>query len=103
EAGIRDPLVTGVQTCALPIYVGVCLQAYLHRTTKDLEALLPIAPAIRLVKGAYNEPADVAFPKKRDVDENYRQLAKRLLTEAGRSEERRVGKECSARRAQAVE
>ena len=64
--------------------VGVCLQAYLRRTTKDLEALLPIAPAIRLVKGAYNEPADVAFPKKRDVDENYRQLARRLLTEAGR-------------------
>ena len=64
--------------------VGVCLQAYLHRTAKDLEALLPIAPAIRLVKGAYNEPADVAFPKKRDVDENYRQLAKRLLSEAGR-------------------
>ena len=64
--------------------VGVCLQAYLHRTMKDLEALLPISPAIRLVKGAYNEPADVAFPKKRDVDENYRQLAKRLLSEAGR-------------------
>ena len=64
--------------------VGVCLQAYLHRTAKDLEALLPIAPAIRLVKGAYNEPADVAFPRKRDVDENYRQLARRLLAEAGR-------------------
>jgi len=64
--------------------VGVCLQAYLHRTATDLEALLPIAPAIRLVKGAYNEPADVAFPRKRDVDENYRQLARRLLAEAGR-------------------
>jgi len=64
--------------------VGVCLQAYLHRTAKDLEGLLPIAPAIRLVKGAYNEPAAVAFPKKRDVDENYRQLAQRLLAEAGR-------------------
>src|SRR6266571_5283748 len=64
--------------------VGVCLQAYLHRTAKDLEALLPIATAIRLVKGAYNEPADVAFPRKRDVDENYRQLARRLLAEAGR-------------------
>jgi len=64
--------------------VGVCLQAYLRRTAKDLEALLPIAPAIRLVKGAYNEPADIAFPKKADVDENYRQLAKRLLSEAGR-------------------
>ena len=64
--------------------VGVCLQAYLHRTPKDLEKLLPLAPAIRLVKGAYNEPAAVAFPKKGDVDESYRQLANRLLAEAGR-------------------
>jgi proline dehydrogenase len=64
--------------------VGVCLQAYLHRTAKDLEKLLPLAPAIRLVKGAYNEPADVAFSKKSDVDQNYRQLADRLLAEAGR-------------------
>jgi len=64
--------------------VGVCLQAYLRRTPKDLDALLSLAPAIRLVKGAYNEPPDVAFPRKQDVDEAYRQLAKRLLTEAGR-------------------
>src|SRR5207237_952021 len=64
--------------------VGVCLQAYLRRTPKDLESLLSLAPAIRLVKGAYNEPADVAFPKKRDVDEAYRQLAERLLGEAAR-------------------
>ena len=64
--------------------VGVCLQAYLRRTPKDLERLLPLAPAIRLVKGAYNEPADVAFSKKSDVDESYRQLARRLLAEAGR-------------------
>jgi len=64
--------------------VGVCLQAYLRRTAKDLEGLLSLAPAIRLVKGAYNEPAEIAFPKKSDVDENYRQLANRLLTEAGR-------------------
>ncbi len=64
--------------------VGVCLQAYLHRTPKDLERLLPLAPAIRLVKGAYNEPADIAFAKKSDVDERYRQLADRLLAEAGR-------------------
>jgi proline dehydrogenase len=46
--------------------------------------LLAISPAIRLVKGAYNEPADVAFPKKADVDEAYRQLADRLLGEAAR-------------------
>lgn len=64
--------------------VGVCLQAYLHRTPKDLESLLSISPAIRLVKGAYNEPADVAFPKKADVDDAYRQLADRLLGEAAR-------------------
>jgi len=64
--------------------VGVCLQAYLHRTAKDLDGLLAVAPAIRLVKGAYNETPEVAFPKKRDVDENYRQLAQRLLGEAAR-------------------
>jgi proline dehydrogenase len=64
--------------------VGVCLQAYLRRTAKDLEGLLSLAPAIRLVKGAYNESAEIAFPKKGDVDENYRQLANRLLAEAGR-------------------
>jgi len=64
--------------------VGVCLQAYLRRTAKDVEGLLAVAPAIRLVKGAYNEPPDAAFPKKRDVDENYRQLAQRLLGEAAR-------------------
>ena len=64
--------------------VGVCLQAYLHRTPKDLESLLSISPAIRLVKGAYNEPADVALPKKSDVDQAYLQLAERLLAEAGR-------------------
>src|SRR5256714_8996400 len=64
--------------------VGVCLQAYLKRTPADLESLLALSPAIRLVKGAYNEPADVAFPKKRDVDDAYFQLAQRLLAEAAR-------------------
>jgi proline dehydrogenase len=64
--------------------VGVCLQAYLRRTAADLEGLFALSPAIRLVKGAYNEPADVAFPKKRDVDANYFKLAVRLLTEAAR-------------------
>lgn len=64
--------------------VGLCLQAYLRRTPADLESLLALSPAIRLVKGAYNEPAAVAFPKKRDVDGAYFQLAQRLLTETGR-------------------
>ncbi len=58
---------------------GVCLQAYLYRTAGDLESLLPLRPGIRLVKGAYKEPADRAFPKKRDVDENYSRLAEQLL------------------------
>jgi len=62
--------------------VGVCLQAYLRRTPADLEGLLPLAPAIRVVKGAYNEPPDVAFPKKRDVDAAYAVLASRLLERA---------------------
>jgi len=58
---------------------GVCLQAYLHRTKGDLTKLLPLRPSIRLVKGAYKEPAEIAFPKKRDVDENYFALAKQLM------------------------
>jgi proline dehydrogenase len=63
--------------------VGVCLQAYLRRTPADLEALLPLRPALRLVKGAYQEPADRAFPSKGDVDEAYFSLARRALGESG--------------------
>jgi proline dehydrogenase len=58
---------------------GICLQAYLHRTERDLEELLPLRPSIRLVKGAYKEPATVAFPKKADVDKNYYALAQQML------------------------
>ena len=66
--------------------VGLCLQAYLHRTESDYEALLPLQPNLRLVKGAYLEPADVAIPRKADVDEAYRRLAIRMLRDrkAGR-------------------
>ena len=63
---------------------GVCLQSYLFRTAQDLAALLPLNPSIRLVKGAYAEPAEVAFPRKRDVDRNYLELARVLLDEASR-------------------
>jgi len=59
--------------------VGLCLQAYLYRTEGDLKGLLPLRPAIRLVKGAYREAADVAFPRKRDVDEQYARLGVILL------------------------
>ncbi len=58
---------------------GLCLQSYLRRTKKDVEDLLPISPSIRLVKGAYNEPKEIAFPEKRDVDTNYFELSKMLL------------------------
>ncbi len=59
--------------------VGLCLQSYLYRTSDDLESLLPLKPAIRVVKGAYAEPSNVAFPKKRDVDESFFVIACRLL------------------------
>jgi len=59
--------------------VGVCVQAYLYRTERDLESLIPLGAAVRLVKGAYNEPSEIAFPKKADVDESYYRLATMLL------------------------
>ena len=59
--------------------IGVALQAYLYRTAKDVESLIPLGPAIRIVKGAYLEPPDVAYPKKADVDENFYKLCVRLL------------------------
>jgi len=64
--------------------VGVCVQAYLYRTEKDLDSLSSIGGAVRLVKGAYNEPAEIAFPQKKDVDENYFHLAQRLLSPESR-------------------
>ena len=60
--------------------VGICLQAYLHRTRADLDALLPSGPAVRLVKGAYAEPPDVAMPRKEDVDRAFYELALRMLS-----------------------
>ena len=54
--------------------VGLAVQSYLRRTRADLERLRPLHPKIRLVKGAYQEPADVAFPDKHDVDQSYREL-----------------------------
>ncbi len=59
--------------------VGLCLQSYLYRTPADLDRMLGLGARIRLVKGAYREPASVAYPKKRDVDRSYLELAKKLL------------------------
>ncbi len=59
--------------------IGVAIQAYLFRTAKDIETLIPLGAAIRIVKGAYLEPPDVAFPKKEDTDESFYKLCVRLM------------------------
>ncbi len=59
--------------------VGICLQSYLYRTETDLASLIPLGASIRLVKGAYKEPADRAFPHKKDVDENFYKLARQMI------------------------
>lgn len=64
--------------------VGVCLQAYLYRTEKDLQAIVAAGGGVRLVKGAYKEPATVAYPKKADVDAHYVSLAKSMLSAEAR-------------------
>ena len=60
--------------------VGIVLQSYLRRTFEDAQDLLKIPARIRICKGAYNEPPEVAFPDKKDVDENYVRVMKLLLS-----------------------
>jgi proline dehydrogenase len=61
--------------------IGIAIQAYLHRTPADIESLVSLGSAIRLVKGAYLEPASIALPKKSDVDERFYRLACRLFSD----------------------
>lgn len=70
--------------------VGIALQAYLHRTASDVSRLIPARAAIRLVKGAYAEPASIAFQAKRDVDANYLALTALMLPEVKRKHLRLV-------------
>ncbi|MDR7400997.1 MAG: proline dehydrogenase family protein [Armatimonadota bacterium] len=63
--------------------VGAVLQAYLYRSERDLESLLPLRPNLRLVKGAYLEPPEVAYPRKADVDRAYVRLMERMLADGG--------------------
>jgi len=63
--------------------VGTVLQAYLYRTPDDLDALLPLAPNLRLVKGAYLEAPEIAYPQKTDVDAMYARLLERMLSGGG--------------------
>jgi proline dehydrogenase len=69
---------------------GVALQAYLHRTVDDVVKLLPLKPAIRLVKGAYAEPPDRAYQAKKDVDSNYLALCSLVLPTVKRGDLRLV-------------
>jgi proline dehydrogenase len=63
-----------------PGAVGTVLQAYLFRTESDVERLLSQGIRIRICKGAYKEPSEIAFPDKADVDANYVMLMKRMVT-----------------------
>ena len=69
---------------------GICLQAYLKRTAADMARLLPLDPAIRLVKGAYDESAEIAYRDKRRVDANFLGLAVSFLKD-GRGRPVRLG------------
>ena len=60
--------------------VGIVVQSYLRRTYADVQELLKIPARIRICKGAYNEPPEVAFPDKKDVDENYVRVMQLLLS-----------------------
>lgn len=60
--------------------LGICLQAYLHRTPQDIVDLVPMHPGIRLVKGAYKEPATIAFTKRSDIDDAFFRIGADLLT-----------------------
>jgi proline dehydrogenase len=64
--------------------LGVAIQSYLHRSAADLESLVACGAAVRLVKGAYREPHDVAMPSKADVDRSFYELSVRLLADDAR-------------------
>ena len=59
--------------------VGVVIQSYLRRSAEDIDELVRIGASVRLCKGAYQEPATVAFQRKSEIDESFIQLMKRLL------------------------
>ena len=59
--------------------VGVVLQSYLRRTEQDIDQMIALGARVRLCKGAYQEPATVAFPDKRDVDDTYVRCMERLM------------------------
>lgn len=65
--------------------IGVVIQTYLRRSADDVEALVRQGAAVRLVKGAYTEPSDIAFDDKADVDRNFERLTARMLDDDARA------------------
>ena len=63
--------------------VGIVLQSYLYRSEQDLKQLIALGANVRLCKGAYKEPATVAFPQKEEVDANYVKLAQLFFDSNG--------------------
>ena len=90
SAYVEDTIVLYERLRATQPKTGVCLQAYLRRTAADIERLRPLDPAIRLVKGAYDEKESIAYRDRRDVDTNYVGLAVRFLLD-GRDRPIRLG------------
>jgi proline dehydrogenase len=70
---------------------GLCLQSYLRRTAADIQQLMPLDPKIRLVKGAYAEPVEIAYQSRKEVDANYVALAVQLLEGARSGRKVRLG------------
>jgi proline dehydrogenase len=70
--------------------LGICLQAYLRRTAADVQRLLPLHPHVRMVKGAYDEPARIAYRSRSEVDTNYLAQCVAFLIE-GRETAGRLG------------
>ncbi|SIS51687.1 proline dehydrogenase family protein [Alicyclobacillus vulcanalis] len=66
-------------------HIGTVIQAYLYKSADDIRALAPLRPNLRLVKGAYKESPSVAYPEKRDVDENYKRVIDLQLQSGGRT------------------
>ncbi len=62
-----------------PQHVGIVIQAYLRRSEQDIRHIIQLGGNVRLCKGAYLEPPEIAFPKKREVDENFKHLLDLLL------------------------
>jgi proline dehydrogenase len=74
-------------------HVGIVIQAYLYRSEKDVQDLMGDEATVRLCKGAYDEPAEIAFPRKRDVDANFDRLTEIMIDGALKAGKPRIS-EC---------